>query len=514
MNEDAREAGAPDGHPRRTPFEFIANCTYDWESWVDASGRLVWVNPAVERLTGHTVAECLAMEDYPLPMVDAEDRGRIAGWLAEAAAGRPGNDVEFRILHKDGSRRWGAVSWQALCDDHGRSLGYRSSVRDITQRKQVEAALREACDEASRANLAKSRFLAAASHDLRQPLQAAALFLATLRRRLEDPRLRGLADSVATCLDSGNSLLDALLDLSRLDAGATRVEVEDFDLGALVERLGETFRPAAAEADVELHLRVGRQAVRSDPLLVARVLENLIANALRHATGGRVLVCARRRAGRWRVEVRDNGCGIPAEEHQRVFEEFHQLGNPERDRQKGLGLGLAIVARIAAMLEAPLDLRSALGRGATFAIELPAAAAPPAPRHADDAAQLTALRGRIVAALDDEPQQLRALGGWLEALECRVVGADTAAALIARLRELGLVPDVVIADQRLRGAATGVEAVAALRKALAHDIPALLLTGDTEPDWLAEAAANGLRVLHKPVTPEALLSALSVCLAR
>lgn len=507
-----RRTGEADG--RQGLFEAIANATYDWESWIETGGRLMWVNPAVERLTGYSVAECMAMPDYPLPLVDEQDRARIAEQLRRGAAGSAGNDLEFRIRHKDGRVLWGAVSWQALRDEHGRQLGVRTSVRDITERKRVEQALQRACDEASRADRAKSMFLAAASHDLRQPLQAASLFLATLRRRLEEAHLRGLADSVAACLDSGNSLLEALLDVSRLDAGVLEVHARDFALRDVLDRVVETCSPAAGEAGVELRLRVGEETVHADPLLLERVVENLVSNAIRYAPRGRVLVCARRRAGAIRVEVRDNGIGIAPDQQQRVFEEFYQVDNPERDRTKGLGLGLAIVARIARLMDARLELRSAPGRGSLFALELAVAQGAVPAREAAGGAGEAALAGRVVGAIDNEPLALAALTAYLESLGCRVLGADSCEALLARLREVEETPELIVADYRLRGRSTGVQAIETLRAHFGRSIPGLLLTGDTEPARLAEAAASGLPTLHKPVVAEELLEALGACLGR
>lgn len=505
--------GRPVSNPHRL-FEAIANYTYDWESWLDPEARLLWVNPAVERMTGYSVAQCLAMPDYPLPMVEPADRPRIVEQLRSAVAGESGNDLEFRILRADGGLAWGAVSWQTLHDAGGQVLGVRTSVREITARKEAEAGMREAFEAASRANQAKSRFLAAASHDLRQPLQAASMFLATLRRRLRDESLEELAGSVAACLDNGNSLLDALLDISRLDADVIEPRPERVDLQALLQRIAASFAPLAAERGVTLHLHAPPQSVHTDPMLFGRIVENLLSNAIRYSPGGRVLLAWRRHGdASVRIEVRDNGPGIPPEEHQRVFEEFHQLGNPERDRSKGLGLGLAIVARLAERLELPLGLRSAPGRGSVFSLVLRRAAQPEHPAPVVEAPDTGCLRGRLIAIIDDEPLQRQALALWLQELGCEVVSAASGAGMLKQLSARGASPAAVIADYRLRRGRTGAEAITALRARYGEHLPALLLSGDTEPARLAEAAASGLPLLHKPATGEALSRALAKALS-
>jgi len=349
-------------------FEAIANYTYDWESWMGPDGRPRWINPAVERISGYTVAECLVMPDYPLPLVHEEDRPAIARHLATAASGESGNDVAFRILHKSGTIVWAAVSWQTLRDESGRSLGYRTSVRDISQRKQAEDALRRAHAETERASRAKSRFLAAASHDLRQPLQAINLLVAALRSTATDPDSAEIVRSIEDSLQATNELLDALLDVSRLEAGALQPRPRPVYVGDLLDRLAPEFAAAAREKGIELRVVASSAAIRSDPPLLDRILRNLVANAIRYTERGRVLIGCRRRADGVRIEVWDTGIGIPADKLEAIFEEFYQLGNPERDRTRGLGLGLAIVDRVAKLLGHAVEVRSQPGKGSMFAV--------------------------------------------------------------------------------------------------------------------------------------------------
>lgn len=350
-------------------FETVANYTYDWESWLSPAGRLLWVNPAVERMTGYGVAECLAMSDYPMPLIDPCDRPAMATHLAAAARGESGNDVEFRILRKDGAPLWGAISWQPLRGEGGEPLGFRTSVRDITLRKQAEEQQRQARAAAERAHLALSKFLAAATHDLRQPIQAAGLFTASLHRQAEDEETRKLARNIRQCLAATQELLDSLLDISRLDAQALQPEVHAVPLADLFERLELEFSGPAAEAGLRLTFVSSSVFVAADPMLLHRILQNFLANALRYTEAGGVVVGARRSGGAARIAVVDSGIGIAAEDLPRIFQEFTQLDG--RDRDGGMGLGLAIVERMAQLLDAGVGVRSTPGRGSAFWVELP-----------------------------------------------------------------------------------------------------------------------------------------------
>ena len=200
-------------------FEIVANYTYDWESWFLPDGCVRWINPAVERMTGFTVEECLAMADYPLEIVHAEDRPALRDLLKSALRGTSGNDVEFRICRKDGQTGWAAVSWQPMRGSNGKRLGIRTSVRDISWRKNAEEALRVAKADAERANRAKSRFLGAASHDLRQPLQAVSMYIAALSSRALDAASQEILADIRLCLASGNELLEDLVDIRVLCRG-------------------------------------------------------------------------------------------------------------------------------------------------------------------------------------------------------------------------------------------------------------------------------------------------------
>lgn len=489
-------------------FEAIANYTYDWESWMGEDGRPRWINPAVVRMTGYTVAECFAMPDYPLPIVHQDDREAIARHLITAAEGASGNDVAFRIRRKDGTVRWGAISWQCLLDAEGRSLGYRTSVRDITQRKQDEDALRAAHAEAERANRAKSRFLAAASHDLRQPLQAINMFVGALKSTATGPENEEIIAAIEDSLRVTNSLLDSLLDVSRLDAGVLEPKPQAMAIGDLLDRMELEFAGPAAEKDIDLRVVASSAFVRSDPILLDRVVRNLVSNAVRYTRHGRILVGCRRRGTTLRLEVWDTGIGIPADKLEVIFEEFYQIGNPERDRTRGLGLGLAIVDRMAKLLGHRIDLRSEPGRGSMFAVELPIVTGT-VPEEPSETATRDRLAGALLVAIDDEPAQLRAMTEVLRRWGCEVLAATSTAEAITEMpKRGGRIPDAIVADYRLRDGATGAEAILAIRAALNRQIPGIILTGDIEPTRLRQVKASGFALLHKPIDADRLRHAL------
>jgi len=365
--------------------------------------------------------------------------------------------------------------------------------------------------ELESANLAKSRFLAAASHDLRQPLHALNLFVSQLRTET-DPAERGRVtaqiDAAATVM---NDLFNALLDISRLDAGALAPEVADFPLARVLQRIERTFAPAAREKGLRLRMVQCDLWVRSDPILLERILLNLVSNALRYTDRGGVLVGGRRRGGAQRIEVWDSGIGIPEDQRGNVFGEFYQLADSARGRRGGLGLGLAIVDRLCRLLDHRLELTSTLGRGSRFSVTLPVAAAPAeSVEHSiTPKAMLDPASGKLVVVIDDDALVLDAMGGVLRSWGCRVVTAESDSAVLTILAGDDRRPDVVISDFRLGGGKTGIEAIQRLRGAFGAAIPAFLITGDIAPEHLREASANSLHLLHKPVAPMALRAMLN-----
>jgi len=355
--------------------------------------------------------------------------------------------------------------------------------------------------EAERAVAAKSRFLAAASHDLRQPFQAMRLFLGVLMSQVSDPGPQRAGQMLGQALSSGEALLNALLDISTLDAGTVQPKRQVFAIDELCERLVEEMRPQAAEKNLGLRQRLFRAHVGSDPMLVERVLRNLLTNAIRYTRHGRVLLAFRRRGTAIELQVWDTGFGIPKEQLDVIFEEFHQLENPERDRTRGLGLGLAIVRRICRLLDLPVQVRSQLGRGSMFSIMLPCAA--PAGEAADEQeAPAVDLAGRRLLVIDDDLLVLESLRATLESWDCDVVAAEDMAGVVSALDEWE--PEIILSDLRLRNNLSGFEVIDRIRAILGRPVPAIVLTGETGESQLNEGRRRGLAYLHKPVRSDQL----------
>jgi CheY-like chemotaxis protein/two-component sensor histidine kinase len=380
-------------------------------------------------------------------------------------------------------------------------------------------------ETAQAASQSKTRFFAAASHDLRQPLHALAINATTLQlvaRKYNEPLITELSQSINRALRQGNGLLDGLLDISRLDANAVRVTIEPIEGRGLLAQVCEEFKGVAAQRGIQL--RVGHTLaddfwMATDAELMLRMVNNLVNNAIKFTSVGAVTLSARRMPAAVAGEpddivlrVEDSGCGIPSAERQRVFEEFYQIGNPSRDQSRGLGLGLSIVQRSAALLKVRVSLDSREGEGTTVELRVPGSVPPPPmpmPRGGpDDPAGVEELlrKGLRVLVVDDEDMILQSLAGLLPLLGCEARFAhDLPRAM--RALDAGFVPDVLLIDQRLNGE-SGTDVIVALRERLGP-VPALVVTGETAPIPLQNALSSGCRVIHKPVDGPRLARALA-----
>jgi len=370
-------------------------------------------------------------------------------------------------------------------------------------------------DRAEAANHAKSRFLAAASHDLRQPLHTLSLYSAALKLRAADGAVGEIAMHIDKTLASLSTLVDSLLDISKLDAGAVRPEPQRFNLRSLIERIEADYQPVASEKGLAFRVDPATAQVESDPVLLERLIRNLVDNALKHTVMGSVELATKSSGGLVRIAVRDTGPGIPVPERERIFEEFYQIGNPERDRSQGLGLGLAIVRRLARLLDVEVELDTQPGLGSTFVVTLPLAsersAAPSEPDGTN--ADPGALSGASVLVIDDEPDVRTGMRTLLESWGCRVRACGGLKEAEQVLDGEALNIDVIIADFRLRRRENGIDTVHQLRTRLGG-VPALLVTGDTAPERLREAQASGLPLLHKPVPAGKLRQTILAALQR
>ena len=373
--------------------------------------------------------------------------------------------------------------------------------------------LREKKEEAEVATRAKSQFLAAASHDLRQPTHALGMFVARLGQLPHDAQTRHLVTNLDASVRAMQDLLDGLLDISKLDAGAVQVNLHATPLNPIFEQIRLAMLEAASEKGLRLRVRPTSAWVRSDPVLLQRILQNLVANAVRYTQQGSVLLACRSpgdgadAGGRVRIEVWDSGIGIAPEHQTQVFREFYQVGNAERDRTRGLGLGLNIVERTAHLLGHSFTLRSNLGQGTRFTLEVPLARAEAAPPEPVAAAAVTRLNGLAVMVIEDDALAAEGLVGLLASWGCTVVAADGQQQALAHMAQSG-VPDVIVSDYRLRGGENGIAAIDALRIAAGRSIAACLMSGDTDQALITQARQAGLTLLHKPVRPAKLRSLL------
>ncbi len=365
--------------------------------------------------------------------------------------------------------------------------------------------LRLALQSAETAIRAKTRFFASASHDLRQPMHTLSLFGAALSLRNLDASSSEIVRQMNVALRSLASQMDALLDISKLDAQVVEVRPEVFSLGAWLGRLHQEFLPAAQRKHLSLSLICPEHAfVETDPGLLERVVRNLIDNAIKYTPSGGVSILAERLDEVWRIQVQDSGVGIAPDEQARVFEEFYQVGNPERDRAKGLGLGLSIVSRLVDLLDLHLDVDSRPGVGSCFSLSIAAAESRQAQPAAGAVLGLGLVNLRVLVVDDEEPVRL-AMQALLGAYGCEVLLAgSTREAMVCSLSHA---PDIALIDMRLRGTDDGIATVRSLRSAMPA-LPALLISGDTSPERLREAHEAGLPLLHKPVAAEHLVAAI------
>ncbi len=378
---------------------------------------------------------------------------------------------------------------------------------ELMEQLRVESKIAETAQhEAEQANAAKSKFLAAASHDLRQPIHAQGLFLEVLARTELAAHQREILANARASSEASSEMLNTLLDFSRIDAGVVKPLLQPFRLQPLLNKIENELAPLADEKRIVYRTRETHLAAQSDPALVELILRNLVSNAIRYTERGGLLAACRKRGQHAVLEVWDTGIGIAPAQQQEVFREFHQLGNPERDRRKGLGLGLAIARGLAHTLGHELSLASTPQRGSVFRLALPLATAPLPAAQAELVQNKTQLLNARVLVIDDDDAVRAGMKHLLHDWGCI---CDTAESIEeALLHARAHAPDVMVSDYRLREQRTGVAAISALRELLGADLPALLITGDTAPERLREAQASGIPLLHKPVASSQLYRGL------
>jgi signal transduction histidine kinase/CheY-like chemotaxis protein len=399
------------------------------------------------------------------------------------------------------------VVWsKGLLSSLVRSMCLRHENDDLVRELQV------AKIKAEIANVEKSRFLAAASHDLRQPMQALILFVGNLRQQWGSREAVKILDHIENSMDAMRALFDALLSISHLDSGGVQPRFRGFAIQDFLSRIESEFSAECDSKPLRFVVWPSDIWVDSDPVLLERILTNLVSNAVKYTPpGGGLLVGCRKRGGRAQLQVWDTGLGISTEHHEAIFSEFFQLNNPERDRNKGLGLGLAIAQRLALVIGAQLELRSVPGRGSVFRVSVPlfdskSILAEPVSTSENDTARLNGLQ---LAFVDDEPSICQAIGDMCRPWGVEVVIGNDLEALLQKLGERR--PDAVLSDYRLHDGRTGFELIEALRARWPDEaeIPAILLTGDTEADYSGVAHLRSVQVVYKPVSSATLKSLLT-----
>ena len=367
---------------------------------------------------------------------------------------------------------------------------------------------------AAAATQEKSRFLASASHDLRQPMHALNLYLGALSTYDLPCQVLPIVDNIRYCAHSMDDMFHGLLDISRLDANAIETEISTFPIATLLNQIRMEFTPQAQAKKLTLRIATCSELVICDAGLVERILRNLVSNAVRYTSTGKILVGCRRTIDGIKLAVYDTGPGIAIDQQQSIFNEFYQVRHPSLDHSQGLGLGLAIVRRLAGLLNLPLTLQSQPGHGTVFSITLPRAAQKKTEKHATQAPILYqgSLAGTLIAIIDDEQLVLNATAALLQQWGCHIIPASSMSSALDRITLSPRCPDAIICDYRLNHTETGINVIEALRDEFNCDIPAVLITGETNSDMLGKIMACGLPVLHKPLQATALKNALHLIL--
>lgn len=474
---------------------------------MEADGVIRRANPAAQQIWGGLLA--VGIDEFGQYRGWQNNTGERIGahdWAAARAVTR-GETVLNEVIAIEafnGRRKTILNSALPVRDARGAIIGAVSVMEDVTERFQADQALRRAKAEADQALLSKSRFLAAASHDLRQPMQSLFLFSAALAPHVADDRGRRTLALLDRGLETLKALLDSLLDVSRLDSGVIEPQVGDAPLGPILDDIAAAYAPVAHAKGVAFEIEPScRLIVHTDPMLLGRMIRNMAENAVRYTDHGSVRIECTVTGSSVRIEVSDTGIGIPPRHLEHIFE-FHQVGNPERDRSQGLGLGLAIVRRLSQILALPVHVASDLGRGSTFSIDVPlgegkmklsGSPGAPGPVHAP---------GLLALVVDDDVLVLTGLQAILQNWTYDVITATSGDEAVERVRNAGRLPDIVIADYRLRNGEVGPQVIQRLRDVAGVSAPGIILTGETGPEHQEEAARYGFEIVHKPLTPKQL----------
>jgi PAS domain S-box-containing protein len=474
---------------------------FDWHVHTGVTKR----SDNAGEVLGHGQQEVLAPDSF-VERIHPDDRRFFKACIRRARSDNPSYAIVFRYLRPDGREVWLEETGQVEFDAVGRLARVRGLTRDITERKRAEAELSTARKQAELANRAKSGFLSAASHDLRQPLQSLALLQSTLRRRIRGGEGRTLITRIGHSVEIMKGILDSLLDVNQIESGKLVPSMSDFRLNVVFDSVADDFRDLAKEKGLKWRIVRSRVTVHSDRHMLEVMIRNLLSNAVRYTERGTILVGCRRAGDKIRVEVWDSGMGIAREDIPRIFQEYYQA--QDHMHLEGYGLGLAIVQRLGKTLNHPVNVRSMPGKGSCFSIELSLSRVkadqadqpklPPANAHA--------ILGGTILVIEDDTYVRLGLEQLLESIGLDVLSAANGNAAVTLVTKKNIRPDLVLSDFNLPGAMNGVESISALRAALASEIPAVVLTGDVR---LQSLTKQNIEVAMKPVDGDQLIQLIN-----
>ena len=495
-------------------FKNILESAPDAMVIIDHHGKITVVNGQAERMFGYARQDMLGNEiEMLLPESLREHHiSHRAAYAGDPHLRPMGVGMDLRGRRSDGSEFSVEISLSPVTSSSGAFVS--SVIRDVTSRKEMEQDLIDARQAAERANKANSAFLAAASHDLRQPVQALSLLNGALRRTVEGPLALEMVEGQQHSLDAMTNLLNSLLDISRLDAGAVEPEFEDFPIQRLIDRLSAEFSRQAKQKGLSFTADSCHTLVRSDSSLLAEIIENFVSNAIRYTEKGSVKLSCREQDDNLWIEVSDSGIGIAANQFEEIFLEFNQIKTPGTDKE-GFGLGLAIVKRLADLLGHDIKVESDPGNGSTFSLRLPMSRQKTSRQQDEESStaseSLPPVSGLIIL-IEDDVKVANAWGLLLEAEGFQVATAASAIEARAVAKHLERAPELIISDFHLLDGSTGVEAVAAIRKEFDSNIPAFIVSGDTSKVVQEARLIENSAIMNKPINTNHLLEVARIAI--
>ena len=474
---------------------------------IDHYGKIAIVNGQAEEMFGYSREDMMGQEVELLLPESLHDRhlSHRARYAGDPHLRPMGVGMELHARRKDGSVFPVEISLSPVTSASGSFVS--SVIRDVTNRKKLERDLITARQEAERANKANSAFLAAASHDLRQPVQALSLLTGALRRTAKDELVLEMVESQQHSLDAMTNLLNSLLDISRLDAGKVEPEIEDFPIQRLIDRLSGEFSRQAIQKELEFSACDCETIVRSDPNLLGEIMQNLVSNAIQYTDKGNVTLTCTEDGAQLEVGITDTGVGIEPDQIDEIFQEFYQIKTPGQDKE-GFGLGLAIVKRMADLLDHEIAVQSNPSKGSTFSVSMPIVGRPPSAKEEDEtslADEAEAPASGLVILIEDDVRVANAWGLLLEAEGFHVATAASAKEARAVVEHLDAPPELIISDFHLLDGSTGVEAVADIRRRFDRIIPAFIVSGDTSKMVQEARSTENCAIMNKPVNTDHLL---------